>query len=72
MVDHGGPCLTMVNHGQPRGVGNESYYGEARFWDADAVGTISLKTKKVSYDNKKMKNGFDFGSIFPTITKSFY
>ena len=57
MVDHGGPCLTMVNHGQPRGVGNESYYGEARFWDADAVGTISLKTKKCLAKIKKSKMG---------------
>ena len=29
MVDH------AYNHGQPRGVGNESYCGAARFWDAD-------------------------------------
>ena len=31
-----------------------------------------LENKKVSCKNEKIKNGLNFGSIFPTITKSFY
>ena len=31
-----------------------------------------LENKKVSCRNEKIKNGLNFGSIFPTITKSFY
>ena len=31
-----------------------------------------LENKKVSCKNEKIKNGLNFDSIFPTITKSFY